>query len=176
MNAAGLKFPKEAQLVVFPGIELTLSSPPCQAIILLDADFDETKFADILTTFTIAPTDPKQSKLASVESVSPASITSFNNLEEKLSQHVWLKGKFIILPNVTTNVGGYVDGSYTKSSDGNKNIFEGRQRGNVYKSIAVFQTSDNRKRDHSDLGKYVTYVKWSEPTAEAIRQACLAEE
>jgi chromosome segregation protein len=195
VNAAGHKFPKETQLVVFPGIELTLSSPPCQAIMLLDADFDEAKFGDILTTLTIAPTDPKQSKLASVESVSPASITGFNNLEEKLSQHAWLKGKFIILPNVTTNghktlirdgftkhykemhcVGGYVDGSYVKSSDGNKNIFEGRQRGNGYKSIAVFQTSDNRKRDHSDLGKHVTYVKWSEPTAEAIRQACLAKE
>lgn len=194
-NTAGHKLPKEAQLIVFPGIELTLSSPPCQAIMLLDADFDETKFGDILTTLTIAPTDPKQSKLASVESVSPASITGFNNLEEKLSQHAWLKGKFIILPNVTTNghktlirdgftkhykemhcVGGYVDGSYSKSSDGNKNIFEGRQRGNGYKSIAVFQTSDNRKREHSDLGKHVTYVKWSEPTAEAIRQACLAKE
>lgn len=195
VNAAGHKLPKESQLIVFPGIELTLSSPPSQAIILLDADFDQTKLGDILTALTIAPTDPKLSKLASVDSVSPASITGLNNLEEKLSQHAWLRGRFIILPNVTTNgyktlirdgfakhykemhcVGGYVDGSYAKSSDGNKNIFEGRQRGNGYKSIAVFQTSDNRKRDHSDLGKHVTYVKWSEPTAEAIRQACLAKE
>ncbi|MCX6756351.1 MAG: AAA family ATPase [Candidatus Nomurabacteria bacterium] len=195
VDAVGSPIPKRDQIVVFPGIELTLSSPPCQAILLLDSEFDETKFGDILTTLTIAPTDKVKSKLASVDSVSPASITGFNDLENKLNQHAWLKGKFIILPNVTTAghktlfrdgyakhykemrcVGGYVDGDYSKSSDGYKNILEGRQQNNGYKSIAVFQTSDNRKRDHSDLGTYITYVKWSEPTAEALRQACLAKE
>jgi len=193
VDAAGRAVSREQQLVVFPGLELTLSSPPCQAILLLDVDFDETKFGDILTTLAIAPTDPKQSKLGSVDSVSPTSITGLSDLEERLSQHPWLKGKFIILPNVTTAgyktlfrkgfekhykemhcVGGYVDGSYADSSDGYKNILEGRQQANGYKPIAVFQTSDNRKRDHSDLGKHTTFVKWSEPTAEALRQACLA--
>jgi chromosome segregation protein len=195
VNATGEPLPQNKRLVVFPGLELTLSSPPCQAILLLDADFDETKFGDILTALTIAPTNPALNKLASVESVSPASITGFNDLESKLNQYAWLKGKFIILPNVTTAghktlfrdgfakhykemrcVGGYVDGSYGDSSEGHKNILEGRQQNNGYKPIAVFQTSDNRKRDHSDLGKHTTYVKWSEPTAEALRQACLARE
>ncbi|NTV31321.1 AAA family ATPase [candidate division WWE3 bacterium] len=195
VNATGDSILKENQIIVFPGIEITLSSPPCQAILLFDADFDETKFGDILTTLTIAATDPANSKLASVESVSPASITGLNDLEERLNQHPWLKGKYIILPNVTSAgyktlfrdgfakhykemrcVGGYVDGDYSKSSDGHKNILEGRQQNNGYKPIAVFQTSDNRKRDHSDLGSSSTYVKWSEPTAEALRQACLARE
>ncbi|MFZ2253029.1 MAG: AAA family ATPase [Minisyncoccia bacterium] len=195
VNLIGESIEPQDQIVVFPGIELTLSSPPCQAILLLDADFDETKFGDILTTLTIAATDPTNSKLASVESVSPTSITGLNDLEERLNQHLWLKGKYIILPNVTTAghktlfrdgfakhykemrcVGGYVDGEYSKSSDGYKNILEGRQQNNGYKPIAVFQTSDNRKRDHSDLGLPSTYVKWSEPTAEALRQACLARE
>lgn len=195
VDATGNSIPKEGRLVVFPGIELTLSSPPCQAIILFDADFDETKFADILTALTIAPTDPGESKLAAVESVSPAAIKGLNDLEEKLSQYAWLKGKFIIFPNVTTGgyktlfrdgfakhykemkcVGGYLDGSYADSSVGHKNILEGRQQNNGYKPIAVVQTSDNRKRDHSDLGKHVSYIKWSEPTAEALRQACLAKE
>src|SRR3989338_3445502 len=195
VDATGNPLTKEDQLVVFPGIELTLSSPPCQAILLLDADFDDTKFGDILTTLTIAATDSANSKLASVDSVSPTSITGLNDLEERLNQHSWLKGKYIILPNVTTAghktlfrdgfakhykemrcVGGYVDGEYSKSSDGFKNILEGRQQNNGYKPIAVFQTSDNRKRDHSDLGLPSTYVKWSEPTAEALRQACLAIE
>lgn len=195
IGATGNAVPKEKQIVVFPGVELTLSSPPCQAILLLDSEFDESKFGDILTALTIASTDPALSKLASVDSVSPASITGLNDLECKLNQHAWLKGKFIILPNITTNgyktlfrdgfakhykemhcVGGYVDGDYSSSSDGHKNILEGRQQNNGYKPIAVFQTSDNRKRDHSDLGSYITYVKWSESTAEALRQACLAKE
>src|SRR5207249_7521322 len=29
---------------------------------------------------------------------------------------------------------------------------------------------------HSGLGRHTTWVKWSEPTAEALRQACLAKE
>ena len=195
VDANGKPIAKVDQIAVFPGIELTLSSPPCQAIILLDANFDEKKLDDILTTLTIPITDSAQNKLASVDSVSPASITGFNDLEDKLDQHAWLKGKFIILPNVTTDghktlfregfakhykemrcVGGYIDGDYSRSSDGHRNMLEGRQQNNGYKPIAVFQTSDNRKRDHSDLGKYIAYVKWSEPTAEALRQACLARE
>lgn len=186
---------KENQIIVFPGIELTLSSPACQVILLLDSDFDETKFNDILTTLTVNITGHSENKLPSVEPVSPDSVTSLNDLEDKLNQHKWLKGKFIILPNVTEGghknilregfhphykemrcVGGYVDGDYSRTSEGKKNILEGRQQNNGYKSIAVFQTSDNRKRDHSDLGLYSTYVKWSEPTAEALRQACLAKE
>jgi len=195
VDATGNPISKEDQLVVFPGIELTLSSPPCQAILLLDADFDETKFGDILTTLTIDATIDTQSKLASVDSVSPTSVTGFNDLEERLNQHKWLKGRFIILPNVTDGgyktlfrdgfdkhykemhcVGGYIDGDYSTASVGKKNILEGRQQNNGYKPIAVFQTSDNRKRDHCDLGSFSTYVKWSEPTAEALRQACLAKE
>ena len=195
VDATGNPIPKEDQLVVFPGIELTLSSPPCQSILLLDADFDEAKFGDILTTLTIEATVDTKSKLASVDSVSPTSVTGFNDLEERLNQHKWLKGKFIILPNVTDGgyktlfrdgfdkhykemhcVGGYIDGDYSGTSVGKKNILEGRQQNNGYKSIAVFQTSDNRKRDHCDLGLHSTYVKWSEPTAEALRQACLAKE
>jgi chromosome segregation protein len=46
--------------------------------------------------------DPEKSKLASVEFVPPASITGLNDLEDRLIHRPWLKGKFIILPNVTT--------------------------------------------------------------------------
>lgn len=195
IDATGNSIPEEDQLVVFPGIELTLSSPPCQAILLLDANFDEAKLGDILTALTIDAAPDANSKLASVDSVSPTSVTGLNDLEERLNQHKWLKGKFVILPNVTDGgyksifregfdkhykemhcVGGYIDGDYSKTSVGKKTILEGRQQNHGYRPIAVFQTSDNRKRDHSDLGAHSTYVKWSEPTAEALRQACLAKE
>ena len=195
VDATGNPVDEEARIVVFPGIELTLSSPPCQALLILDSDFDETKLGDILTALTIDVTPQAKSKLASVDSVSPTSVTGLNDLEDRLNQHKWLKGKFIILPNVTDGgyktlfrdgfdkhykemrcVGGYLDGAYAGTSVGKKNILEGRQQNNGYKPIAVFQTSDNRRRDHADLGVHSTYVKWSEPTAEALRQACLAHE
>lgn len=195
VDATGNPISKENQVVVFPGIELTLSSPPCQVIVLFDASFDETKFGDILTTLAIEAVDSTQSKLVTVDPLSPTAITDLNHLEERLSQHVWLKGKFIILPNVTDQghkdllrdgfhkhykemhcVGGYVDGNYGKIRVGRKNILEGRQQNNGFKPLAVLQTSDNRKRDHSVLGLHSTYIKWSEPTAEALRQACLAKE
>src|SRR5438128_2411269 len=62
VDAGGKPIPKELQLVVFPGVELTLSSPPCQAILLLSSDFDETKFGDIITTLALAETDEGKSK------------------------------------------------------------------------------------------------------------------
>ncbi|HEY1170877.1 MAG TPA: AAA family ATPase [Verrucomicrobiae bacterium] len=191
----GQPFPEEEKIIVFPGVELTLSSPPCQVIVILDAHFDESKLNDVLTVLTIAQVDPSKSKLPSVTSVSPTSITGLNNLEETLNQHLWLKGKFTILPNVTSEgyktifrdgftkhyqemrcVGGYIDGDYAKSKTGHKNIFEGRQINNGFKALAVFQTSDNRDRNHFELGVPSTYVKWSVPTAEALRQACLAKQ
>ncbi|MEW8558929.1 MAG: TrlF family AAA-like ATPase [Candidatus Thiodiazotropha sp.] len=42
--------------------------------------------------------------------------------------------------------------------------------------IALFQTSDSRSEDHVQLGEVSTWVKWAVPTAEALRQACLAQE
>ena len=59
---------------------------------------------------------------------------------------------------------------------GDQSIVSGKNRDYGFKAIGVVQTSDNRRRDHANLGKYVTWVKWSEPTAEALRQACLAKE
>ncbi|MEJ7823517.1 MAG: hypothetical protein WKF85_14425 [Chitinophagaceae bacterium] len=45
-----------------------------------------------------------------------------------------------------------------------------------HKSVALFQTSDSRQSDFGILGTYSTWVKWATPTAEALRQACLAKE
>jgi len=73
-------------------------------------------------------------------------------------------------------VGGYIDGALSNHGSGNEAIVNGRNREYGFKAIGIFQTSDNRKRDHADLGTHTTWVKWSEPTAEALRQACLAKE
>ncbi|WP_204274934.1 hypothetical protein, partial [Enterobacter hormaechei] len=42
--------------------------------------------------------------------------------------------------------------------------------------IACIQTSDSRRDDHSTLGTPSTWIKWARPSAEALRQACLAQE
>jgi hypothetical protein len=42
-DTLGQTFPVEQRLVVFPGIELTLGVP-CQAIMILDADFEDNRF------------------------------------------------------------------------------------------------------------------------------------
>jgi type III restriction enzyme len=194
VDAQGQPIDLAQRLIVFPGIELTLSSPPCQALLLLDSEFDETKLDDVLKVLTIEVIDESKASLPPVDSVSPASVTSLRDLEDKLNQSKWLKGRFIVFPNVTDGgyktlmregfakhyqnmpcVGGYVDGQYSKTGDGKRNFFEGRQQNNGFQPIAVMQTSDNRRRDHADLGKAVTWIKWSEPTAEALRQACLAK-
>jgi hypothetical protein len=73
-------------------------------------------------------------------------------------------------------VGGYTDGPVSKFGRGNLSIVSGENRDYGFKPIGVFQTSDSRRRDHSTLGIHTTWVKWAEPTAEALRQACLVKE
>jgi len=38
LDDTGQPVPREKQIVVFPGIEMTLTAPNCQAILILDAD------------------------------------------------------------------------------------------------------------------------------------------
>jgi chromosome segregation protein len=106
-----------------------------------------------------------------------------------------LRGRFIVLPNVSEGggstllrkgfhqkykfmpcVGGYLDGPVSQHGTGNISITSGKNREYGFKPIGLFQTSDNRTRTFSELGKYSTWVKWARPTAEALRQACLAKE
>jgi type III restriction enzyme len=71
-------------------------------------------------------------------------------------------------------VAGYLDGNISQLGAGNTNILNGLNGDYGRKALGIFQTSDNRRRDFQDLGTDVSWVKWAEPTAEALRQACLA--
>ncbi len=73
-------------------------------------------------------------------------------------------------------VGGYLDGSISQYGEGNIRILNGQDINYGPKKLGIFQTSDNRAEDFAILGQHSTYVKWAVPTAEAIRQACLARE
>src|SRR6266852_6987680 len=50
LDDSGQPVPDGKKLLVFPGIELTLTAPNCQAILVLDADFPENLLASVLTT------------------------------------------------------------------------------------------------------------------------------
>lgn len=188
----GKPLPKERQLVVFPGMELTLGVP-CQAIIIFDAEFPADLFSLAMTALTITPSVATESRTAQVKRLDH--INSLRQLKNEIDKHTYLKDRYIVLPNVTNEgkssllrsgfpgkyiempwVGGYVDGSVTKLTDGIKTILAGKDRNWGNKRVACFQTSDNRREDHRDLGVHSSWIKWAMPTAEALRQACLAQE
>jgi chromosome segregation protein len=181
------------RLVVYPGLELTLAVP-CQALLILDADFPTERLSSVLERLNVEAAD---SALPSTADPAPlAHIQDLKTLHEELDRSSWLKGHYIVLPNVTDGghktlmrkgmqdkyrempcVGGYIDGEIAKKvGEGNERIFAGQDQAWGYKPIALFQTSDSRGATFADLGRHSTWVKWAEPTAEAIRQACLSQE
>ena len=180
------------RIIVFPGIELTLAVP-CQAIMLLDADFEDNRFDAVLTALAINPAAATDSKTAQTERLE--NLDSLKSLKTKLDEHSWLKDRYIIFPNVSGEgqfsllrsgmapkykdmpfVGGYLDGSKDRLRAGSLKILAGKEKAWGHKRIACIQTSDNRKEDHTDLGQHSSWIKWASPTAEALRQACLAQE
>ncbi|MFI5200937.1 MAG: TrlF family AAA-like ATPase [Candidatus Kapaibacterium sp.] len=211
VDHAGDPIPLVDQLHVFPGVELTLSNPPCQAILILDSDIDTDMFDKILSSLGITPT-------TSTLSVAPPPVAlrtdlgfpkigkildsfQINNSSRGASDRVLLSGKYIILPNVKPGghqtalrrgfhtlfsemqcVGGYIEKvDYDSLNDGDKNILEGKIPEWTERPVGVIQTGDNRSAveengTHSfpQLGKWPTWIKWSLPSAEAIRQACIA--
>ena len=191
-DADGLALTLEKRLVVYPGIELTLAVP-CQAIMILDADFEENRFEAVLTALAITPAPEADAKTAQTERLE--NVQSLKALREKLDEHPWLRDRYIIFPNVSGEgkssllrsgmmakykempfVGGYVDGSLTKLKDGSISILGGKDKAWGNKRLACIQTSDSRREDHEKLGQHTSWIKWAKPTAEALRQACLAQE
>lgn len=190
----GTPVPESERLVVFPALELTLSVP-CQAIMILDADFPEDRLDDVLKALHFDPVDAALDSVPQVTELVDSG--DLNALHEKLDSRDWLRGRYIVLPNVTPagyktllrtsfqskyremrSVGGYLDGTISvfDSKVGDKKILDGKVPEWGSKRLALFQTSDSRTADFSNLGKHSTWVKWAAPTAEALRQACLAQD
>lgn len=191
----GQPIPNENKIVVFPGLELTFSTPSCQAILIIDSDYPTNNLNQILHLFGITPNSADEATTIETVPISNTNVNGFEELYDKLNTIESLRGKFIVLPNLNEGgkhtllrtgnsehykkmpcVGGFVDGSVSQHGTGNTNIINGVAREYGYKSVAVFQSSDNRQRDFGVLGTHSTWVKWATPTAEALRQACLAKE
>lgn len=188
---SGRPLPDEKRLVVFPGMELTLGVP-CQALILFDADLPVELLPLALPALGITPAADADETHAPVKKLD---IMSFTALYEALNKIEPLRDKFIVFPHVGDGgyktllrkdfekhyismpcVGGYVDGDLPRPPKGNglRMIASGKDKNWGNKAIGLFQTSDSRSLDFKKLGVHTTWVKWARPTAEALRQACLA--
>ena len=195
LDDAGDPIRREEQLVVFPGLELTFAAPPCQALLLLDSTFPDNLLPSILTLLSITTIPDTESKSAGIVAIPQTVADSFKALYERLNSLDHVRDRFILLPQCNERgsksllrsgfydyyktmpcVGGYLDGPVSQLGNGNRDIINGKNREYGFKSIAVIQTSDNRKATHEDLGQYTTWIKWAEPSAEALRQACLAQD
>jgi type III restriction enzyme len=188
----GEPLPAEKRLIVFPGLELTLSVP-CQALLILDASFPDEQLNAVLSRLALPIVDPSADRLPPVTAID---IPLLSTLYEELDKEPWLRGHYIVFPNVTDGghqtllrahmhhkyrempcVGGYLDGTIeTKVGLGNRQILDGLNPEYGNKRIALVQTSDARDASYADLGKHTSWIKWSVATAEALRQACLAQE
>lgn len=186
----GDPIPASDRIVVFPGIELTLGIP-CQALLILDSDFPDNMFDAVCNALTIEPNDSTELQHKEIERLEK--IGDFVELYNRLDEYSFLKGRYIVLPNVSQGgkhtlirdgfshyytdmpcVGGYLDGEIGQLKTGQQTILNGRDKNYGNKSLGIFPTSDNRHNDFSLLGQHTSWVKWAEPTAEALRQACLA--
>lgn len=194
VDSTGSPIPPNQQIIIFPGLELTFTQPAsCQAILILDASYPLDQLPRILTKLSITPNPDSSQSTAETIPISSDSVNGFVDLHSKLDTISGLKGRYIVLPNLSKghggvlrrgfyehyqkmpSVGGYVDGKMPED-EGFLNIINGKDRNYGFKSVAVFQTSDNRQENFEKLGLHATWVKWAEPTAEALRQACLAKE
>lgn len=181
--------PNEQNPIIFPGVELTLQVP-CQVLVILDADADETLQVTLLHAIGITPHLEQHERGPDVRALL---FHTLNELDDRLNSRSELRGRYIILPNVGSSghktllrndfhekyarmpcVGGYIEQDW--SEHGRKYILEGKVREWGWKALGVFQTSDSRREDCRDLGCRYTWVKIAEPTAEGLRQACLARE
>jgi chromosome segregation protein len=181
----------DRKIVVFPGMELTLQVT-CQALLIFDANFPSHLFSDVTRLLAINTSDEDDEKTAATVPI--ANSEKIDNICELFDRHDDIKGRYIIFPNITNGgehsilrnkaqskyicapcVGGYIDGSIERLKPGYLKIVSGECKEWGHKKVAIFQTSDNRKESFEDLGKHSSWVKWAEPTAEALRQACLAD-
>lgn len=184
--------PSRQKPLIFPGVEVTIDQPLCQALVLLDAECLPDTQAQLLEAIGVGVPLGKQP-------VGPEPVPiheSLNSLRDRIDRYAsaCLKGHYIIMPHVTcpsghksiltTNthgafaemhcVAGYIEKDWSEQT--RREVLEGRDRAYGNRAIGIFQTSDSRREDFRDLGCRTTWVKMAEPTAEALRQACLARQ
>jgi chromosome segregation protein len=189
-DKSGHNIPVKDQLIVFPGIEVSIATPSAQLLIIFDPIIDITLYRNVPLKLGITPSHDSEAKTCETLQLN----LSVEDIIFRLNEVPDYVDHYIILPNVKPGgyktflragnhtlfsklscLGGYIEGvTYESLGVGNKNILEGRVPIWTKKAYGVFQTSDSRKDDLTTLGLYSSWVKWAVPSAEAIRQACLS--
>lgn len=179
-------------LWLFPGMELTCHGG-VQCLIIFDADLSESWLKEVQSQLgiVVASFDEKAAKAAAITQLE----CHYPDVGPKLDKVPELKGRYIVLPNVSEGgghtvlkqgayadfkrmpyVGGYLDNCKSIESLGGKNLRrlsgEYEKWGSRY--IYPLPTSDARSDDYGQLGNNRCWIKLAAPTAEAIRQAFLA--
>ena len=80
LDDSGVIFPPENLLTVFPGLELTLASPPCQALLILDSTFPENFLSGVLHYWELPPTLTRNRRLANVVANTTGRCRKFHRL------------------------------------------------------------------------------------------------
>ena len=178
-------------LWLFPGMELTASGGK-QCLILFDADLSEQWHEQAQGKLGIEYAD--LDKLSAAGRRVSQLHCSYPDIASRLDEVEGLRGKYIVLPNVSQGnshtvltdgghgdfrrmryVGGYLDRAQTVHtlSTKNRTRLSGTDKTWSIRQIYPLPTSDSRSADFSDLGQNSAWIKLAEPTAEAIRQAFL---
>ena len=186
---------EENRIVIFPGVELTLHTPPIQGLLIFDANFPTNLFPTVLGALSLAQAPKTDSRTNETQPIPSGAISSINEIYSKLDETDGVKGRYIFLPHVKEKGhktlmrdgfheayskmpcgGGYIDGKFENGGVGYLSILNGKVVAYGNKSIAVIQTTDYRAEKEIKDYDVATWIKWKEPTAEALRQACLAKE
>lgn len=194
-DGEGNPISEQDRIIIFPGVELTLHHPPMQGLLIFDANFPEALFPTVLGALSIAQAAKEDSKTTTTENIPSDAINGINALHAKLDATDGVKGRYVFLPHVKEKghktlmrdgfheayakmpcVGGYVDGKFEGGGTGYMKVLNGEVDAYGFKSLAVIQTTDYRGTDILKDINIATWIKWKEPTAEALRQACLAKE
>ena len=179
---------------LFPGMELTAKGGT-QCLILFDTDVAEEwrVQAQAALGIALAEVDANAAKASKVTQLD----YSYPDIAETLDHVPGLRGKYIVLPNVSQGgshtvlkdgahkdfsrmpyVGGYLDTGQTIDtlSAKNQTRLSGKDSTWSQKHVYPLPTSDSRSADFRTLGANNTWIKIAEPTAEAIRQAFLGHQ
>lgn len=178
-------------LWLFPGMELTCRNG-VQCLIIFDADLAEEWWREAQGRLGIVVAN-LEDKAHQAPRVTQLTCT-YPDIAKKLDEVNGLRGKYIVLPNVSQGgqhtvltdgshadfksmpyVGGYLDAGQNINNIQGKNRRRLSGLDNVWGTRFVYPlpTSDARSADYAALGSNNCWIKLATPTAEAIRQAFL---
>ena len=98
-DGVGMPLVQDQRLVVFPGMELTLAVP-CQALLILDANFPPELLSQVVVALSLKPAATPDTNATHAETLPLEHVRTFEALYSELSKHEILKDRFTVLPHV----------------------------------------------------------------------------